>query len=561
MKRVVVAAVVVLGAVALPAQGPSTASRLAPMPNVVAQVLADTDGDGVKELLVVVQSPDGRASIVRHDATTDGAGLAPRDAVDLRDGAHTLLAIADVNGVAGDEVVLADPTGTAFVVWPKDPASRELTMQPLARRARFALRTGKPQFSPFVQDLNRDGRADLLLPTLRGVQPFLQEATGDDGAPRFVAMEPLPVPVQTNVDAGTDALDEELQGSLVIPQIETEDLNGDGRRDLLTREDEKHSFWLQQANGTFAAPIVVDLAQFEDSTPKAAVAPGSTLVLGDRKLLQRGDVDGDRIPDFVIAHRRKVWTFLSTTNGPQFTKARTQAVADDVTAMLVVDLDGDRRAELLTFQLQVPGVGSLLLGLVQSIDIDVKCVGYRSENGAFANTPTWRRTVTLRIPPILSLLGRQEELVKRFTDIVGKVRIGVRGAFTAPAKKDLALVRGDATAVDLFPREGDAPSLADDTGREMLKNLLFDDPNPVFDLERVFGLLSGFLDRLSGSLVGERQPTASIPLRPAAEWRLVELLVGNLHGDARDELIAVYDSVGDAAPRQRAFDLLAWPTK
>jgi len=538
----------------------AAAQGLAPLPDVAAQVLADTDGDGRRELLIVTQTTAGRATIARHDATADGTGLVLRDAVDLRDGAHTLLAVADVNGAPGDELVVADPSGTGAIVWPKDAAARELVLQPLARRARFPLRTGRPQFSPFVQDLNRDGRADLLLPTLRGVQPFFQETPGDDGAPRFVAMEPLPVPVQTTVDGGEGGLDDELQGGLVIPQIETEDLNGDGRRDLLTREEQKHSFWLQQPNGTFAAPIVVDLAQFEDSTPKAAVAPGSTLVLGDQKLLQRGDVDGDRIPDFVIAHRRKVWTFLSSQAGPQFTKARTQAVADDVTAMLVVDLDGDRRAELLTFQLQVPGVGAILLGLVQSIDIDVKCVGYRSEGSAFASAPTWRRVVTLRIPPILSLLSRQEELVKRFTDIVGKARIGVRGGFTAAGRQDLALVRSDGASLELFPRDADAPTLGDDTGRAMLKNLLFDDPDPVFDLERVFGLLSGFLDRISGSLVGDRQPTTTLALRDPAQWRIVELLVGNLHGDARDELVAVYEEVTPATSgARRAHDLLAWP--
>ena len=267
----------------------------------------------------------------------------------------------------------------------------------------------------------------------------------------------------------------------------------------------------------------------------------------------------------MIAHRRKVWTFLAGKNGPQFTKARTQATADDVTAMLVVDLDGDERAELLTFQLQLPGIGALLLGLVQSIDIDIKAVGYRSENGAFANTPQWRRVVTLRIPPLLSLLSKQDELVQRFTDVVGKARLGVRGAFLAAGRNDLALVRGDGSTLDLFETDGTAPTLATDSGRRLLRRVLFDDPDPVFDLDRIFGLLAGFLDEVSGGLTGERQPTASQPLRDPAQWRLVDLLQGELDGDRdgtpRAEIVAVYDEVAPATllGTRRAYDVLVWP--
>lgn len=536
------------------------AQRLEPRPDVACEMLADTDGDGRRELIVVTQGWMGSGSIARHAVSDDGT-LVLHSWLDVHDGQHMLLTVADVHPRPGDEIVIAGASGIGWIAWPDDPEVHELELRPLARRARFTLPTGKPCLSPFVQDLNRDGRLDLLLPTLGGVMPFLQESPGDDGDPRFRAMDLLPVPVQRTVDGGSTGLDQELQGSVVVPQIETQDLDGDGRPDLSTREGDRHSFWLQRDDGTFAAPIVVDLAQFQDSTPAAAVAPGSTLVLGDQRLLQRGDVDGDRIPDFVIAHRRKVWTFLSSRTGPQFTKARTQAVAEDVTAMLVVDLDGDDRAELLTFQLQLPGIGALLLGLVQSIDIDIKTVGYRSEGGAFANTPAWRRVVTLRIPPLLSLLSRQQELVQRFTDVVGKVRLGVRGAFRGEGRSDLALVRADGTSLDLFTMDGAPPTLAAETGRRMLRRVLFEDPDPVFDLERLFGLVSGFLDEVSGGLVGDRAPDASLPLRDPAQWRLVELLVGELDGAPRDEMIAVYDQAGEPSPAGvlRAWDVLAWP--
>jgi hypothetical protein len=287
-------------------------------------------------------------------------------------------------------------------------------------------------------------------------------------------------------------------------------------------------------------------------------------VLGDRQMLQRGDVDGDGIPDHVIAHRRKVWTFVSSKQGPQFQKARTQATADDVTGMLLVDLDDDRRADLLTFQVQLPGVGALLLGLVQSIDIDVKAVGHKSEADGFARTPTWRRTVTLRIPPLLSLLSRQEELVQRFTDIVGKARLGVRGAFAGGDAADLLLVAADGKALELFADAGAAPTLDGARGRRLLRELLFDDPDPLFDLERLFKLVSGLVDELSSGLIGDAKVATTVPLRDPAKWRLVELLAGPLDEVAGDDVVAVYEAVPaegavPSGPMLREYELVVLP--
>ncbi|MBX3462729.1 MAG: VCBS repeat-containing protein [Planctomycetes bacterium] len=546
------ALVVLLAAASAVAQEPRLGS-VGPVDAASIALAIDTDGDGRAELVLV--APSGRIS--RHGLTA--GGLTARGALQLADPQHTLFAAADLLPAPGVELIVADRSGTSWLAWPDDDTLAVAPAQPLVRRARCLLRTDGPQRSPFVQDLDRDGRLDLLLPTPQGVLPFVQEAPDADGTLRFRGLGLLTVPVETTVEHGAGRRGGELQGGLVVPQLETTDLNGDGRPDLLTRDGQRHAFHLQTGDGTFAAPIVVDLAQFRDSTPQAAVQLGSTLVLGDRQLLQRGDIDGDGIPDFVIAHRRKVWTFLAGADGPQFEKARTQAVADDVTAMLLVDLDDDARADLLAFQVQLPGIGALLLGLVQSIDIDVKAVGYRSEQGAFANLPAWRRTVTLRIPPVLTLLGRQEELVQRFLDIVGRTRLGVRGAFTGAGRDDLALARADGSMLDLYPAATAPPRLDSAYGRRTLRRLLFEDPATVFDLDRLFALVSGFVDELSGSLVGERQPLQSLALRDPAQWRLVDLLAADFDGDPGEEVLAVYAAAAGDEASPRFYDLLRWP--
>ncbi|MEO6595382.1 MAG: VCBS repeat-containing protein [Planctomycetota bacterium] len=524
-------------------------AQLEPQSQVALELIADTDGNGSAELVLVTATGELQRYGVR-----EGTGLAAMGTLRLRDAAHSLLTCRDIDPAPGREIVVADPTGTYWLPWPNDAKSTEPRM--LARRARFALRVDVPQEAAFVQDLDRDGRLDLLLPTLQGCQPFLQEAPAD-GAPTFRALPLLPLPVSVTLDASNGQLDDEHEGGLVVPQIETADLNGDGKPDLVSHDGMRHFFHLQDPQGGFAVPIEVDLTQFQDSTPSATVALGSTLVLGDKQMLQRGDIDGDGIPDFVIAHRRKLWTFLSKKSGPQFTKAHTQAVADDVSAFLLIDLDEDQRSDLLAFQVQLPSIGSILLGLVQSIDIDIKAVGYRSERGTFENKPAWRRTVTLRIPPLLSLLGRQEELVQRFMGILGKARQGVRGAFVAPSSNDLALVSADGTTLDLYPRTA-TPTLTSAAGRKQMRELLFEDPNTIFDLERLFGLVSGLLDQHAASLTGDVKVAATVPMRDPAVWRLRKLLAANVDGTAQDEVIAIYEAEADST--RRAYDVLAWPS-
>jgi hypothetical protein len=540
-------------AAALAAQAPPALEPQAP---IACELVADTDGDGRAELLVVT-----RGGKVTRYALADDGGFRANGELQLADPTHSLLAAADVDGAPGVELLCCDSKGTSWLPFPgADGVAKPAVL--LARRARCTMALGEPQTSRFAQDLDKDGRIDLLVPSMQGVTPFLQEAPAADGSRSFRPLDRLPTPVRASADEPGSGREDrpvrERAGNFAVSPIETEDLNGDGKPDLLTRQSRVHAFHMQNGQGGFRAPLTVDIEQFEDSTPKAAVAPGSTLVLGDRQMLQRGDVDGDGIPDFVVAHRRKVWTFLASKEGPQFTKARTQAVADDVSAMLLVDLDDDKKADLLAFQVQVPGIGAMLLGLVQSIDIDIKAIGYRSEDGAFTGAPAWRRTVTLRIPPILQLLGKQDELIAKVQAIAEKQRLGVRGAFTGPGRSDLALLRTDGQALDLHAMDGQTPSLASAAGRRLMRRVLFEDPNPVFDLDRVLTLVGGFLDEVSGGLVGDKPPVASTPLRDAKEWRLGDLLVGAFDGDGLADVIAVYERVDDGSRPAKELPLRAY---
>ncbi len=549
MRAICIAVVV---ATALPAQARKSASF--EHADITSQRLADTDGDGRQELLLVCHSGIGESALIRVGFDDNNQQLVQRGRITLQDPAHTLIAVEDLLPTPGAEVILATPRRTSCVPWTIDGKADKPVV--LSRSAKFKVRVDQPQLSPFVIDLNKDGLLDLMLPGLHGVRPYFQEKLGEDGVPVFRKMDPFTVPISASVDTGSGGLDQELTGSIKIPQIHTEDLNGDGRPDLLTKKGLERAYHMQRADGTFADPIQVDLKQFIDSTPKAALDLGSTAVLNDSQLLRRGDLNADGIPDYVIAHRRKIWTFLGDSSGPQFKKARTQAVADDVTELMLIDLDNDMSDDLLTFQVQLPGIASILVGLVQSLEIDVRAVGYKSGNNGFESTPKWRRTVTVRVPPLLSLLSRQEELIDRFTSLISKARISARGEFLNPGQADLALVTEDGSAIQLYPNVPAAPKLDSTAGSKMLGSLLFEDEDPVFDLERLFGLASGFLDKLSDQAVGDRKPTESIKLRDNEKWYLTDLNVGEFDGNPGEEMLLTYRDASN--PQQRAYDVIAW---
>ncbi|MCK5941036.1 MAG: hypothetical protein KAI24_03625, partial [Planctomycetes bacterium] len=203
-----------------------------------------------------------------------------------------------------------------------------------------------------------------------------------------------------------------------------------------------------------------------------------------------------------------------------------------------------------------PGLGSLLLGLVRSIDIDVRAVAYPSEQDGFARKPKWRRTVTLRVPPLLSLLSQQEELLQRFTNMINEVRVSARGSFTGEGAQDLVIVRDEDQVAELYRDVPPAPELDSKEGVKVLRRLLFEDEDTVFDIDRVFGLLSGFLSKLSQEPDGERKPNLELPLRDKQQWRLILLENAELDGEPGDELVAGYESA-EGFP-VRAYDVIRW---
>lgn len=520
-------------------------------PGVSAFTFEDLESDGRSE--IVLAHDDGTVGILELDATSS-LELRAGDPLRLARPAHSVLALVDLTDDGVRELVVLSSQGAAAHGVAEDGqfSSEPIT---LTTSGRLGFRVGAPMFVGFVQDVNADGLLDLVVPRGREYELWLR--VPGDGAPRYDLSQTLPVEFEHSMWSRSDALSEEMRNRIRIPRLDIEDLNGDGRPDLRVSEGSRRLFFLQGEDDRFAdEPITLDLSIFRDTTPEASVELGETIVLSDHPQFQSGDLDGDGIPDYVIAHRRKVWSFLASEKGPQFTDATTRMVAEDVSGMLLMHLDDDDREDLVVFKVDVPSAGQLVLGLVSSIDVEVTVLGYSTDpNGDFESRAERRRTLTLRAPSLLSILGQAEDLVGRFTEVLSKYRWSTIGDFDGDGERDLTLIAEDGRSVELWvsPKGGQRPGRAT---QRWLRELLFEDPNTVFDIDRLLQLAAQAFDTRTSAMTGQRPPDArgTLPARPGRY--VVALEAADLDGDGRDEVILVDDD--EQSPGQLGIVVLRW---
>jgi hypothetical protein len=536
--------------------GPFLRTSLEAGPAVAEWRLLDLDGTAGSELFVALA--DGAIETVHFDK--DASKAPERRSGRLADPRHCAIALGALHGEGPPDLLIASPRGVERVkAGPGGSFSGE--PEPLAPRARMRLRTGTPKFAPLLQDVNGDGRADLVVPNGEALEVWIQGiSTGAGATPTFVKAASIDVRIAASRSTDEGLLSDDLESAITIPGLSMSDVNGDGRPDLLVVDGEKRAFHLVREDGTIPArpDVSVDLSIFRDTTPAADLVPGRTLAGNDTAVYESRDLDSDGIPDYVIAHRRKVWVFHGTKAGPQFTEPKTiLKAADDVTALLVLDLDEDTKPDLLLIKVQVPSIATILRGLVAEWSVDVGAIGYRNDgHGAFETTPRWRNTLSFQVPSILSILKDPVKIVQRFEGAGKKFRLPCEGDFDGDGVADLALVSEDGLRLEVWRGEADLEKKALEPIETVLRRILFEDKNPTWDLDRLLAWISSMADRRIAILTGGREPAARFALREKSAWRLDSLAAADVDGDGRAEIVLKYDALAPGG--NSVFDVLGW---
>jgi hypothetical protein len=506
--------------------------------------LGDLDGDGDAELVVVAR--DGRVRAFRplSDEPARALGTLALEAPE-----RALLDLARWDGRS--YLVVASPDGTR--AHPVDehgvPAAEGTTWIP---RGRFMLRLEAPAFARIAQDVNQDGVNDLLVPTLAGIE--LWQASLESGKPpSFRKAATIAVVIRRDARHDFESLADELTSAVTIPGLDTRDVNGDGRPDLVVEQDGARAWHLQREDASFPLEpdVTLDLAIFQDTTP-APTNDFGTIAGSEDASYRTSDLDGDGVPDHVIAHRRKVWVFLGGAQGPQFSEpSQILITAEDVSACLVLPLDPDERPDLLFLKLQIPTVATLLRGFFGEWDVSVRALAYKNVgSGKFETRPELTNDLAVRLPGILGIMKAPERFVQRFEDLEKRFRGGARGDMDGDGAEDLVLVTPDEGGLELWRGSGAATA----EGSHWLSALLFDEKDAVWDIDRILATLGGVADREAARLTGGRPPDARLALRAPAEAELVAIECADLDGDGAREVVLTWSR--RTALREGAFEVL-----
>ncbi len=508
----------------------------------------DLDGDGSQDLVLLGVGGEVR---VWHSAGGELSGE-----LQLPEPARALLALAALPGDESLHLVVYDPSGIQAYPY-RDGAFRG-PARPLARRERFTLRVGKPRFSAIVQDVNGDGLPDLVLPAMDSCALYLHSSPDADAEPagaRFLRAGRLSLRVTSSADTSGNALSDSLSSSFVIPDLRTADVNGDGRADLLATQEDFRLYYFQDAEGRFSddPDVSLDLAIFRDTTPESTIEFGATIGMENASLHSR-DLNGDTIPDYVIAHRRKVWLFHADRAGPQFEKPSSiLKLAEDVSLLQLMHLDEDEDPDLLLFKFRVPSLGTLFKGLLFDWDVEIGAIGYANQEGkTFARRPDWRSETTVRVPSILSVIQNPEDIIDRFRAVGEKFRLVVTADLNGDRKGDILMQTEDKSELQYWLMETDVANSRD--GDAYLRNLLFEDENRIWDIDRILALLQSLAEDRRTQLTLDRDAAGSMSLRDPKFFRLEKILASDVNGDGREEIIAQYLSLTDLG--QSEIDVL-----
>ncbi|MCB9832617.1 MAG: VCBS repeat-containing protein [Planctomycetes bacterium] len=507
-------------------------------------------GRGADRELIVI----GREGAVRqYRANAEGLLGEPVGELVLADADRSLVAVVD-RPDGKSSLYHLSPRG--LVRHDRDPQGRFLVEgERVASRARFRLRLGAPRFARIIQDVNGDGHQDLVIPGTQASELWLDRRDPETGVWALERCAEVRVKVDVRRSSGNVPVGDTLEEIIVIPDLDLRDVNGDGRDDIVIVRGGQTRFHRQREDGSFPPDpdVVLDLDKFRDTTPKASVRPGRTLAGTEsaRQLIR--DLDGDGMPDYVVAHRRKVWVFHGDRDGPQFTRPSSiLRTADDITGIWLADIDDDGHVDLLVLRVEVPSIGALIGGLFGSIEVDMRVLGYRSLDGReFDRKPTWNNSLSFSLPSLGEILKDPEAIIARFDRALDSFRKSYRADVDADGQEDLILLDEEVTRAEIYRGRREL-SLAGNLDR-VVREVFFEEKDSRWDLDRLLEWLEGLGDARVRVWTEGRRPEAAFGLREEVSAQAETVLGGDLDGDGADELIVVYRLLETRG--RRVFDL------
>ncbi|GAB1261417.1 FG-GAP repeat domain-containing protein [Aurantivibrio plasticivorans] len=255
----------------------------------------------------------------------------------------------------------------------------------------------------FVRDINADGYADLIIPQADELHVRL-------GLNRDQWEAPFVIRSQADVDVRVRArnnLNVMVGQSVIIPQLNTRDVNADGRSDLIVISEQRLSIYLASRQNRFGSreSFGLDLTEVRDRLGNIDFDKvdynnlSSLLSYGFSFLLV--DIDGDKIDDLLLREGGRVVVFSGNAEGINLEKPRqVLKSAGNVLGIMLRDEDGDGRLDLWLSRVQDISVGNIFMWLAISGSVDVEVFVYKNSGQQFARRPHRKLTVSYAFPSL-----------------------------------------------------------------------------------------------------------------------------------------------------------------
>ncbi|MEL6905703.1 MAG: hypothetical protein AAFP22_09870, partial [Planctomycetota bacterium] len=267
---------------------------------------------------------------------------------------------------------------------------------------------------PFARDVDADGQLDLVLP---GPGRFYvhRNLGSKDGVPRFA--DALEVAYEPDIDyefGDPTRLSSTFGQTVDVPLFTMRDVDGDGTKDLVSEVGTTVSFHLARPEISVQPTWSLDLSKYRTSDDISASDFDLDDVLSAVSGLAEweiADLDGAFPNDLVLGAGGRFQVFLgAASEGPAAKPDQVLKASGNVLRFFVSNVVGDARPDLQVLRGERISLGRLLRFLIVPGKLDFDVYTYGNENGQFARRATQRQTLALRVPRLLTMLDKAEDL-------------------------------------------------------------------------------------------------------------------------------------------------------
>jgi hypothetical protein len=371
--------------------------------------LRDLDGDGRRDLLFV--DSDG---VALRRLRADGTYPEADDSRFAWPSTTTGWSLSDLDGNGSPEVVLLVDGRKVQSVAPD--AQGALVATPRLEEPAGFLPRGIRRVN-FVRDVDGDGRLDLVLP---GAGRFLlRRNLGSDGfAP--------PISVACRADIGMELgdpsrLDARFAEDVVLPWFTLQDVNGDGKTDLVSETAQAVQAHLAAPDLPMQPTWSLDIAALRAELPPRGPIDLDNLLGNIEPQInwRAGDLDGVAPHDLVVQVGGTFRVYLGGSAGPKLDAPdQVLKASGNVLYFLLNDVNEDSRPDLQILRAATVSLADAVRMLIVPGSLDFDVFTYLDVRGSaeaaaddvFSRRPSTRTTVSLHVPALIGFLSDLDEL-------------------------------------------------------------------------------------------------------------------------------------------------------